>query len=556
MPVKVRCPGCKKVLNAPDASRGKSVRCPNCRGAVRIPKRKPQPAAKVAGSDDDFIGSLNLNEVVDRSVLVCPACGVTADPEAEDCGSCGVNLRTGRLSEREKKRRERKGPDRELFYKDLWRDPWEFSKEHWSLTIRSGLYMLLMFVALGAAVFMVNYCDSAPPRVFWTGILLLFSAVIPGWFSFMSGEIIRTTLKRKSRDLGRIHFDIFQCFTSGMDFYFVAGIILSPVIMGAAFAYRSNHTTAAVIAGIGVFLALPITPLAMSHLAMPDAWKAWFAPALLPTFFRHLGPSLMFVITFFVTLIPVTFTWVPAFFFWRGFYKSLLPTSWITDNLVSQAKNMDGVAILTLMGAGLVIATLVIIYYILTVGLVTFTIGFSGVFNSRVIGLFAYYHQRDLGLIRDISERDDKIQDGFNLRASTVFCLKFLTLGIVTGNLYAVVDPTIGYPLGTGIGTFLTGSMLLLFGAMMMLGQKEVTPLYKILMVLPWVSLFLFREQLNIALSICVMIDIFVGILHWRSTKWAFFFLAVGAVLAGIGQWTGAWEALVELFWNVPVDLE
>ena len=37
MAVKVRCPTCDKVLNAPDAARGKAVKCPGCDTKVKVP---------------------------------------------------------------------------------------------------------------------------------------------------------------------------------------------------------------------------------------------------------------------------------------------------------------------------------------------------------------------------------------------------------------------------------------------------------------------------------------------------------------------------------------
>ena len=45
MPVKVRCTGCKKVLNAPDAARGKAIKCPHCQAKVRVPGEKGAAAA-------------------------------------------------------------------------------------------------------------------------------------------------------------------------------------------------------------------------------------------------------------------------------------------------------------------------------------------------------------------------------------------------------------------------------------------------------------------------------------------------------------------------------
>ena len=69
MPVKVRCPTCEKVLNAPETARGKAIKCPGCETKVKVPagdaaggdrgaipagkRSTKKPAKKAADSDDD-----------------------------------------------------------------------------------------------------------------------------------------------------------------------------------------------------------------------------------------------------------------------------------------------------------------------------------------------------------------------------------------------------------------------------------------------------------------------------------------------------------------------
>ncbi len=45
MAVKVRCPTCERVLNAPDAARGKAVKCPDCETKVKVPSGDSAAAA-------------------------------------------------------------------------------------------------------------------------------------------------------------------------------------------------------------------------------------------------------------------------------------------------------------------------------------------------------------------------------------------------------------------------------------------------------------------------------------------------------------------------------
>src|SRR5690348_3791792 len=47
MPVKVRCSGCQKVLNAPERARGKAIKCPDCATVIKVPAEK-QVATKAA----------------------------------------------------------------------------------------------------------------------------------------------------------------------------------------------------------------------------------------------------------------------------------------------------------------------------------------------------------------------------------------------------------------------------------------------------------------------------------------------------------------------------
>src|SRR5262245_58785296 len=43
MPIRVACPACDTVINAPDAAAGKVAHCPKCKAAMRLPDAPTEP---------------------------------------------------------------------------------------------------------------------------------------------------------------------------------------------------------------------------------------------------------------------------------------------------------------------------------------------------------------------------------------------------------------------------------------------------------------------------------------------------------------------------------
>ena len=171
MPVKVRCKGCEKVLNAPDKLRGKTVKCPKCQSPLKIPtgkKKRPAPAAaaaeperrprRQAEHEDDLFGDLDLRRAEDRNVKLCPRCATEVDPDDIECLNCGVNISTGVLSEKQRKARARKGPDPDEYWGKIWSDGWKFTKAHWKLALQTaGMYILLGALSI-CALRTANWC--------------------------------------------------------------------------------------------------------------------------------------------------------------------------------------------------------------------------------------------------------------------------------------------------------------------------------------------------------------------------------------------------------------
>lgn len=224
MPVKVRCSACSKVLNAPDAARGKVIKCPGCEAKVRVPddeaeeQEAPPPRVKAGAkagakkpvkktkSAEDFLSDLDLGNIEDTSSRVCPKCGTESDMETVECPKCGVEFATGQLSARAARRKGMRGPDPQEFYGVVWKDSWEFMKKNIKLATRTGTYWMLFCVtSLNMFVF-AKMCTGWPPYIYWTAKSILFALGLVGWYWYLNGRIIQHTMAREKK-LKDVKFD-------------------------------------------------------------------------------------------------------------------------------------------------------------------------------------------------------------------------------------------------------------------------------------------------------------------------------------------------------------
>lgn len=305
MPVKVRCPSCRKVLTAPDKARGKALRCPNCEGRVSVPSGNRSAAAgrkkrvRRSADDDDFLGGVDLNRLEDSSQPVCPRCGATTYEDDVLCPECGVNLATGRMPEKK-----RKGPAPSAFYSEAWADSWAFLMENKGLAGKTGsvwtmfivLYVCMALLTgaairweagkiLAAAEETVEESGPPPgveeeeeaeaednpelreaelivenpelatvkaipkPPVIFCGFLTLLSALgYPGWYWFAASKVIETTMhKKKQKRMKTVQFDFFQTVVTGFKAYFWPWVLLMPVFFAAAFAIIPMSIAAATL---------------------------------------------------------------------------------------------------------------------------------------------------------------------------------------------------------------------------------------------------------------------------------------------------------------------
>ena len=382
MAVKVRCPTCEKVLNAPDAARGKAIKCPGCDTKVKVPvgdtpagdgkssARKSSgksPSKKVDDPDSsEFLARLDLDNVADTNQAMCPKCGAEIPEEATECPKCGVDPSTGQLTAGAKKRRGMKGPDPALFYGQAWSDSWAFVKENKRVGMRTFLYALIFSLMGGVCRGMADWSSSLPPKIFWMVFNFAVSLVLPGWYWFLTIETIRTTVAKKKLSLGKVNFDIFLCMALGIKV--LLWVIVFSFIPPIPFAFV-------------------MFPLAMIHMAMPVTKRAWLNFLMIPTFFRNIAPTLYFWVILIATHLPGTIVLVvPIILFWSPLLE------------LSQTINTEKPNITSQMWIAFGVTTSVAL-------LVQFVHSFVLLFNVRVIGLLAYYFQNSLDLTTFIEEK-------------------------------------------------------------------------------------------------------------------------------------------------------
>lgn len=322
MPVKVKCPKCSKVLNAPEAARGKAVKCPGCESKVPVPATdgapasgstakpatkssagkpvaKPAPIQKTA-DDDDFLSGLDLGEVEDRESRICPKCGAPLDETATECPKCGTDPMTGglgRTAKRKEKIRQMGGADPNEFYTTVWKDSWTFVKENKDLVFRTGMYWTILNLLLAGSAFMAGkmWIGDKPPVAAFFGLVATISAMgIPGWYWHLSNEIVRKSLSKEEMD--RVNFDFFTAVALGFKSYI--------------WSYVLALTLPIPVVNLLVF------PLAMIHMAMPYTYKAWIGWEMCKLLIQNIGQVLYWWVVLIAVQFPViAITSVLTYFF-------------------------------------------------------------------------------------------------------------------------------------------------------------------------------------------------------------------------------------------------
>lgn len=286
MPVKVRCQSCEKVFAAPDAARGKLVKCPGCEEKVKVPAGdgaksaagSKAPAKKPAKKSDDHddhehaLKNLDLDKAEDENTRVCPKCGQEIyDEETFECPACGLNFETGLTKEKQK------GVDPKIFYKVVLKDSKEFLMDNKPFAIRTGIYILAFTLAYLGCLFMVTWCVSPPPRIFWFGLAVITGMVPNGWLWFLNTEIIKATMDKREK-MPRINFDMFTCVALGIKFLVWEGVMgaqLGLPILAGVLQRQGMLIPSLALSALTSLILFLMLPQVMIHMVMPVTTRGW-----------------------------------------------------------------------------------------------------------------------------------------------------------------------------------------------------------------------------------------------------------------------------------------
>ncbi len=438
MPVKVRCE-CGAGISAPDAARGKVIKCRKCGQPVRVPKGKPsgdgeKPRRKKAAAprpsvdDEDFFAAIDLEGGEDLDVRICPKCATEVDEEDIECPACGVNLDTGMLSAKQKKKRKNKGPDPDDYPKVVWKDSMAFLKKNMSLAVRLSLTFSVFLTVFLATLYMATvYCIPEDPTnpdtpvkvpvlIFWGFISLLSGSASVGCFCQLAILIIKATMDQRD-SLERFNFDFFVSVAMGLKIYSWSYVFMWPVTLpaiavtayavGVFAAFQGENgglaavgsemaSSFAVIAVGSVLYLIPFWtfPAAFSHMAAQYTWRAYIPYFMFKYGARATKGVAVWWLVAFVTMLPALAVLVPSAIFAREIYDgfgSLLVKLVGLCGIETEAASRGFMFDLTSAAIGL--PTLAISAFIIAL-----LIAFPAVFLMRTTGLFSYYNQRELGL--------------------------------------------------------------------------------------------------------------------------------------------------------------
>lgn len=432
MPVRVRCPKCDKVLNAPDAARGKAVKCPDCQARISVPageedssgsgkSKSSKPPAKSSGKaapakkkvsadSQDFLATLDLSRSEDHNTRICPKCGAELDEEDVECAVCGIDLQTGTLGKTARKAR-MKWADPNDFYGLAWKDAYEFVKVNFPLTLKTWanvVYLMLAFLINGslAAVFQSN--GHTPSVVFFGALTALNFIAAYGWFLALSSKVISFTLDKKI-ELDRTTFEVFTAMATAISWlvWFVASavpflIIIFPVYLatrGSGPAINYGVTAAVTL----FFVCLPV-PCVLAHRAMPVNWMIWVSPLMWKVAVKTLGGVIYTWLIAFVTWIPVGLAVACELLVARNFLLCTMAAVGIKEGNLASTAAANGFPLIP-GSIGIVGAIFVILLMLALRALTTFVFTVWAMYMLRVVAQFTFYNKRNLELVGQVIQK-------------------------------------------------------------------------------------------------------------------------------------------------------
>lgn len=431
MPVRLRCPECSKVLNIPDAARGKNVKCPQCEARIKVPAgkqgggSKQRPARKKPArsrpefEDDDDDSNIfdNFDERMaeDRHVKLCPKCAVEVDEEDIECPACGVNIETGQLSARQKKMRERVGPDPAEYYTVIWSDSFEYMLHHWKLCLKSGFILtfcaVMMIVSAHTRLWVIDRefearkeaetenaknlqegqkpkteyqlqveAVNSPPAFFWNGVGTVFMLCSTGWSWLCWLTIIKDTMD-KEKPIETVKFDFFSMVALGVK------ATVWPLVLILPFFWFPPIW----------LLPLVALPIAMVHFTQRHSYKAYLPVDMVMAFARSAGPCLYWLLVALgvglvhvagvvVVLVVMQKKTLEMFGKWAGKFEN-----WLGGDLMGMDEGTFFRYLLAEMPAVTMLALAFALPFYLTAG-------FPQIMVMRAGGIFGKYFRPELGI--------------------------------------------------------------------------------------------------------------------------------------------------------------
>lgn len=541
MPVRVRCPECAMEISAPEKARGKAIKCPDCQSRVKVPangapQKKKKRKRRPVPDGDDILSSLDLREAEDNRTKICPKCATTIrDDEIEECPACGVNIFTGRLSERQKKKRSNAGPDPEDFFKNVWKNSKNFVKKNRGLAIRTAInwtvYLTLALTSLLTSqwsyhrevIGMIDDSDNqgvtftanatiiegdgdnkavfrgksyrrpvtmAHPRVlaqyspsvnFWRFLAVVFGLGFGGWSIYLTTEIVKATMRGEK--LNRIQPDFFGNITAGFKAYVWPWFVLMPLpaiaigIFGAIVAMSGVSGTLSqtqqIVAGccVGVIYLL-------SLFLLPPAAVHWAQNHTYPAWlFTRMAAAFARTIKPAIVLSLAIFTLciLPPLGLAGGVAAgwSHVANFW-KKTVLAQVSGVIGMG----SGDGFFDFTVVELpLFMLVVGTCLFLLfiitAFPTVMMMRALGLYGLYFRNDIGLVGETTAFQPC---GFGPRY-LAYSVDMFIVGIVVAILAAIQVPAAGfhpiYGAVIGLAQFL---FIAIYFISSEIGQARATP--------------------------------------------------------------------------------
>lgn len=471
MPIKVQCTECQANLSVSDQAAGKAVKCRQCGAKVKVPgaaaaaSAGAAPAGKPRGprrpqDPDDLFGDINLNQLEDTKKKVCPGCANPVKDEDIECPKCGVTIATGVLSDRQRIKRERKGPPPDEFYRDVWKNAWKFFKKHWTYAVRTTLiwamcvsmaitcgYSLNFYVTkrrasleemvqkeranitiIGDRLFIKVpegkgnkvefdgkfYQQDAsiwaphvqpwtePPAMFWIFMTAAFSLGFGGWFWTMATTITNTTMAGEKK-VKRFTFDFFANLTLGIRFYAWPTVLMLPFLAVAGGVAAINPLVGGILAGVFLIFPVLVLPAAVVHMAQKFSYRSWLLYWMARDFGRSLGASMyvFMMMLVLVLLIPGGVAGAVAATSGRLVpwlqAQELAATDWLSSNVM--ALEAGGNMRFLMFQMPLVFSASFVFF-----GVLFGLISCQFVFMMRVIGLYGVYFRSDLSIVNEFPD--------------------------------------------------------------------------------------------------------------------------------------------------------